>query len=147
MQTSCLHYYFYIVLNSYVTQAIFFLQTFREPVSDYQVVREKAATQRRDVERALTRFMAKTGATQSLFKDDITAFPCESFCQLWLEVAEFRKYEACWIHVHSNHCGCDDSDRSTAQCHPISQRSPALRAGTAGTGGDGLFRAGRPDRQ
>ncbi|KAK1803397.1 hypothetical protein P4O66_020827 [Electrophorus voltai] len=49
--------------------------TFREPVSDYQVVREKAASQRRDVERALTRFMAKTGETQSLFKDDLTAFP------------------------------------------------------------------------
>ncbi|XP_018589424.1 transcription initiation factor TFIID subunit 8 [Scleropages formosus] len=49
--------------------------TFREPVSDYQVLREKAASQRRDVERALTRFMAKTGETQSLFKDDITAFP------------------------------------------------------------------------
>lgn len=49
--------------------------TFREPVSDYQVVREKAATQRRDVERALTRFIAKTGETQSLFKDDITTFP------------------------------------------------------------------------
>ncbi|KAI1893183.1 hypothetical protein AGOR_G00141280 [Albula goreensis] len=49
--------------------------TFREPVSDYQVVREKAASQRRDVERALTRFMAKTGETQSLFRDDITAFP------------------------------------------------------------------------
>ncbi|XP_012682849.1 transcription initiation factor TFIID subunit 8 [Clupea harengus] len=49
--------------------------TFREPVSDYQVVREKAASQRRDVERALTRFMAKTGQTQSLFKDDVTAFP------------------------------------------------------------------------
>ncbi|XP_049611263.1 transcription initiation factor TFIID subunit 8 [Syngnathus scovelli] len=49
--------------------------TFREPVSDYQVVREKAATQRRDVERALTRFMAKTSKTQSLFKDDITSFP------------------------------------------------------------------------
>uniref|UniRef100_A0A1A8AUY9 Transcription initiation factor TFIID subunit 8 n=1 Tax=Nothobranchius furzeri TaxID=105023 RepID=A0A1A8AUY9_NOTFU len=49
--------------------------TFREPVSEYQVVREKAANQRRDVERALTRFMAKTGETQSLFKDDVTAFP------------------------------------------------------------------------
>ncbi|XP_026776042.2 transcription initiation factor TFIID subunit 8 [Pangasianodon hypophthalmus] len=49
--------------------------TFREPVSDYQVLREKAASQRRDVERALTRFMAKTGETQSLFKDDVTAFP------------------------------------------------------------------------
>uniref|UniRef100_A0A8C1QJE2 Transcription initiation factor TFIID subunit 8 n=1 Tax=Cyprinus carpio TaxID=7962 RepID=A0A8C1QJE2_CYPCA len=34
-----------------------------------------AASQRRDVERALTRFMAKTGETESLFKDDISAFP------------------------------------------------------------------------
>lgn len=47
-------------------------------MSDYQVLREKAASQRRDVERALTRFMAKTGETQSLFKDDITTFPCEA---------------------------------------------------------------------
>uniref|UniRef100_A0A8C1SFU6 TAF8 RNA polymerase II, TATA box binding protein (TBP)-associated factor n=1 Tax=Cyprinus carpio TaxID=7962 RepID=A0A8C1SFU6_CYPCA len=46
-----------------------------EDVSDYQVVREKAESQRRDVERALTRFMAKTGETESLFKDDISAFP------------------------------------------------------------------------
>lgn len=53
------------------------LQTYREPVSDYQVLREKAASQRRDVERALTRFMAKTGETQSLFKDDVSTFPCE----------------------------------------------------------------------
>lgn len=52
-------------------------QTYREPVSDYQVLREKAASQRRDVERALTRFMAKTGETQSLFKDDVSTFPCE----------------------------------------------------------------------
>uniref|UniRef100_A0AAZ3R457 Transcription initiation factor TFIID subunit 8 n=1 Tax=Oncorhynchus tshawytscha TaxID=74940 RepID=A0AAZ3R457_ONCTS len=58
--------------------------TFREPVSDYQVVREKAASQRRDVERALTRFMAKTGETQSLFKDDVTAFPCE---RCWVPVS------------------------------------------------------------
>ncbi|XP_064589300.1 transcription initiation factor TFIID subunit 8 [Zonotrichia leucophrys gambelii] len=49
--------------------------TYREPVCDYQVLREKAASQRRDVERALTRFMAKTGETQSLFKDDVSTFP------------------------------------------------------------------------
>ncbi|KAM4835014.1 transcription initiation factor TFIID subunit 8 isoform 1-T1 [Thomomys bottae] len=49
--------------------------TYREPVSDYQVLREKAASQRRDVERALTRFMAKTGETQSLFRDDVSTFP------------------------------------------------------------------------
>lgn len=56
----------------------FTFQTYREPVSDYQVLREKAASQRRDVERALTRFMAKTGETQSLFKDDVSTFPCKS---------------------------------------------------------------------
>uniref|UniRef100_F7G224 Transcription initiation factor TFIID subunit 8 n=1 Tax=Monodelphis domestica TaxID=13616 RepID=F7G224_MONDO len=48
---------------------------YHEPLSDYQVLREKAASQRRDVERALTRFMAKTGKTQSLFKDDVSTFP------------------------------------------------------------------------
>lgn len=53
----------------------FTLQTYREPVLDYQILREKAASQRRDVERALTRFMAKTGETQSLFKDDVSTFP------------------------------------------------------------------------
>uniref|UniRef100_G3VNP8 Transcription initiation factor TFIID subunit 8 n=1 Tax=Sarcophilus harrisii TaxID=9305 RepID=G3VNP8_SARHA len=37
--------------------------TNRELVSDYQVLREKAASQRRDVERALTHFIAKTGET------------------------------------------------------------------------------------
>ena len=39
-------------------------------------MREKAASQKRDVERALTRFIAKTGETQSLFKDDVNAYPC-----------------------------------------------------------------------
>lgn len=57
---------------------LFALQTYREPVSDYQILREKAASQRRDVERALTRFMAKTGETQSLFKDDVSTFPCKT---------------------------------------------------------------------
>lgn len=60
------------------------MQTFREPVSDYQVLREKAASQRRDVERALTRFMAKTGETQSLFKDDLTTFPCKDTIIMWI---------------------------------------------------------------
>uniref|UniRef100_A0A8C5XP35 Transcription initiation factor TFIID subunit 8 n=1 Tax=Microcebus murinus TaxID=30608 RepID=A0A8C5XP35_MICMU len=49
--------------------------TYREPVSDSQVLREKAAPQRRHVQRALTRFMAKTGETQSLFKDDVSTLP------------------------------------------------------------------------
>ena len=53
------------------------LQTFKPPVSEYQVVREKASAQKRDVERALTRFIAKTGDTENLFPDDPYAFPRE----------------------------------------------------------------------
>jgi len=41
--------------------------THKQPVTDYEGVREKAAGQKRDVERALTRFVAKTGGTHSLF--------------------------------------------------------------------------------
>ena len=40
------------------------------------MVREKAASQKRDVERALTRFIAKTGKIHNLFKtDDNNLFP------------------------------------------------------------------------
>lgn len=72
------HPFPFALFNVNMTLSDVFSQTFREPVSDYQVLREKAASQRRDVERALTRFMAKTGETQSLFKDDVTTFPRES---------------------------------------------------------------------
>ena len=50
--------------------------THKQPVTDYESVREKAASQKRDVERALTRFIAKTGKTHSLFHtDDTNLFP------------------------------------------------------------------------
>ncbi len=50
--------------------------THKQPVTDYESVREKAASQKRDVERALTRFIAKTGKTHSLFNtDDTNLFP------------------------------------------------------------------------
>ncbi len=54
------------------------LQTNKKPVTEYQLIREKAASQKRDVERALTRFIAKTGDTEKLFEDDPYAFPRES---------------------------------------------------------------------
>lgn len=47
--------------------------TYKQPVTEYEAIREKSATQKRDVERALTRFMAKTGEnslTHSLFPDE-----------------------------------------------------------------------------
>lgn len=50
--------------------------THKQPVTDYESVREKASSQKRDVERALTRFIAKTGKTHSLFNnDDQNLFP------------------------------------------------------------------------
>lgn len=55
-------------------------QTHKQPVTEYEAIREKSASQKRDVERALTRFMAKTSdqsVSHSLFPDDHmnTMFP------------------------------------------------------------------------
>ena len=54
--------------------------THKQPVTEYEAIREKSASQKRDVERALTRFMAKTSdqsVSHSLFPDDHmnTMFP------------------------------------------------------------------------
>ncbi|XP_038053314.1 transcription initiation factor TFIID subunit 8-like isoform X2 [Patiria miniata] len=49
--------------------------TNRQQENDYKVIRERAASQKRDVERALTRFIAKTGDTQTLFPGDSNVFP------------------------------------------------------------------------
>jgi len=46
--------------------------THRQPITDYESVREKAASQKRDVERALTRFIAKTGKIHNLFNTEDT---------------------------------------------------------------------------
>ncbi|XP_014675143.1 PREDICTED: transcription initiation factor TFIID subunit 8-like isoform X2 [Priapulus caudatus] len=55
--------------------------------TEYEEVREKAASQKRDVERALTKFIAKTGNVHGLFMDDPTAFPliaCQRSAQPYL---------------------------------------------------------------
>lgn len=47
--------------------------TYKQPVTEYEAIREKSASQKRDVERALTRFMAKTSdsnPSHSLIPDD-----------------------------------------------------------------------------
>nr|CAH0098070.1 unnamed protein product [Daphnia galeata] len=50
--------------------------THKQPQTDYETIREKASCQKRDVERALTRFVAKTGETQSFFLvEDLTHYP------------------------------------------------------------------------
>ncbi|GAB6022031.1 transcription initiation factor TFIID subunit 8 [Chamberlinius hualienensis] len=49
--------------------------THKQPVTEYPTIREKAASQKRDIERALTRFVAKTCESQTLFYDDQFLFP------------------------------------------------------------------------
>lgn len=36
--------------------------TYKQPETEYEAIREKSANQKRDIERALTRFLAKTSA-------------------------------------------------------------------------------------
>lgn len=51
--------------------------THKQPVTEYEAIREKSAIQKRDLERALTRFVAKTGEQHSLFltPDNNNIFP------------------------------------------------------------------------
>lgn len=51
--------------------------THKQPVTEYEAIREKSALQKRDLERALTRFVAKTGEQHSLFltPDNNNPFP------------------------------------------------------------------------
>uniref|UniRef100_A0A2M4BUB4 Transcription initiation factor TFIID subunit 8 n=1 Tax=Anopheles marajoara TaxID=58244 RepID=A0A2M4BUB4_9DIPT len=50
--------------------------TYKQPVTEYEAIREKAASQKRDVEKALTKFLAKTSEIDSLFdNEDNPMFP------------------------------------------------------------------------
>lgn len=50
--------------------------THKQPIIDYESVREKAAIQKRDIEKALTKFLAKTSTTHNLFDmDESNMFP------------------------------------------------------------------------
>lgn len=51
--------------------------TYKQPITEYEAIREKAANQKRDIEKALTKFLAKTSETHSLFDtEDNQMFPC-----------------------------------------------------------------------
>ncbi|KAJ8924294.1 hypothetical protein NQ315_007087 [Exocentrus adspersus] len=50
--------------------------THKQPVIDYESVREKAAIQKKDIEKALTKFLSKTSPTHNLFDtDEANIFP------------------------------------------------------------------------
>lgn len=59
---------------------IIYLQTHKQPVIDYEAIREKAAAQKKDMEKALTKFLAKTNQTHNLFdSEEANIFPCKYF--------------------------------------------------------------------
>ncbi|OWR51368.1 Transcription initiation factor TFIID subunit 8 [Danaus plexippus plexippus] len=50
--------------------------THKQPVTEYEAIREKAANQKKDIEKALTKFLAKTSETHNLFNtEDNQVFP------------------------------------------------------------------------
>ncbi|ALC48860.1 Taf8 [Drosophila busckii] len=49
--------------------------THKQPVTEYEAIREKAASQKRDVEKALTKFLCKTSETNNLFPTEDNMFP------------------------------------------------------------------------
>ncbi|XP_037087452.1 transcription initiation factor TFIID subunit 8-like, partial [Pollicipes pollicipes] len=68
--------------------------THKQPITNYEAVREKAASQKRDMERALTRFIAKTGPVDRLFDTDEQAqFPliaCRPIVSPYLQALDPR---------------------------------------------------------
>ncbi|XP_043238095.1 transcription initiation factor TFIID subunit 8-like [Amphibalanus amphitrite] len=68
--------------------------THKQPITNYEAVRERAASQKRDMERALTRFIAKTGPVDKLFDSDEQAqFPliaCRSIVNPYLQALDPR---------------------------------------------------------
>ncbi|KAF2357756.1 Bromodomain associated domain [Trinorchestia longiramus] len=56
------------------THTYCFTPTVKQPVTEYEAIREKAATQKRDIERALTKFGTKTNPTESVFIADDKEF-------------------------------------------------------------------------
>lgn len=52
-------------------------------MTEYEAIREKAATQKRDIEKALTKFLAKTSETHSLFDTEDNMFPCKQYHMEW----------------------------------------------------------------
>lgn len=53
--------------------------THKQPVTEYEAIREKAASQKRDVEKALTKFLCKTSETNNLFPTEDNMFPRKWF--------------------------------------------------------------------
>lgn len=78
-----LKFYFLLLLLFLFCNTWF--QTHKQPVTEYEAIREKAANQKKDIEKALTKFLAKTSETHNLFNtEDNQVFPCKLLLNYFL---------------------------------------------------------------
>jgi len=49
--------------------------TYKQPITEYEAIHEKASNMKKDIEKALTKFLAKTSDTHSLFETEDNVFP------------------------------------------------------------------------
>lgn len=108
--------------------------THKQPVTEYEAIRERAATQKRDVEKALTKFLAKTSDTHNLFPDVDDAnqmFPliaCKPFFPAYLpalnptdQVFDFEELEYHYLVANRTEDAPDDDDEEGEGGHDESK--------------------------
>lgn len=96
--------------------------THKQPVTEYEAIREKAACQKRDIEKALTKFLCKTSETNNLFPTEDNMFPCK--CS---HVCRSIHVTLIFISICSN---CLQARFSTLCCRLESHRSGVRLRGT-----------------
>ncbi|TMW48987.1 hypothetical protein DOY81_005931, partial [Sarcophaga bullata] len=97
--------------------------THKQPVTEYEAIREKAATQKRDIEKALTKFLAKTSEIHSLFDTEDNMFPliaCKSSFPPYLaalnptdQVFDFEELEYHYLVANRTEDCKDDEDNES----------------------------------
>jgi len=70
----CITHSFIFAIHQYTI----FLQTHKQPVTEYEAIREKSAIQKHELEKSLIKFLLKTGPTESLFlNQENDCFACK----------------------------------------------------------------------
>lgn len=112
--------------------------THKQPVTNYEAVREKSANQKRDMERALTRFIARTGPTDQLFEmDQNSLFPviaCKKMSQPYLSALDPQDQVFDEDEIHASRVRDDvDSSNVDTSDNPFLQptKEPRKSAGVS----------------
>lgn len=68
------------------------MQTHKQPVTEYEAIREKSAIQKHELEKSLIKFLIKTGPTESLFlNQENDCFPCKYHTNIFEQLIENNK--------------------------------------------------------